>query len=86
MFAYEASKKYKKAPEDKKREMVVSLGSNFSLDGKKVAVQLNNTYLVLSKRRELEKRINGRLELKKYADVWVKRPDLVPSNLTWLAG
>jgi site-specific DNA recombinase len=84
IFAREAQKRFQKGKKAIKREVVLDLGSNFLIKDKNVAIQLEKIYELCSKRQEWSTIGNGKFELSKYADVFKKRPDLLPVNLTWL--
>ncbi len=83
-FARVAKVKFAKADDLNKGRVVRDLGSNFSLTNKKVAIQLKNTYFVLSNQQNWLQKQSDKFELAKYADILSKRPDLVPANPSWL--
>lgn len=69
---------------EKQRGVVLNLGSNFYLNDKKVSVQLTNTLLTFQKFHKRLHEQKEEFELSKYADVFLKRPDLKPLNPSWL--
>lgn len=83
-FAYRAKEKYVHGDKRIKRNMIMYLGSNFFLNAKKVSIQLKNTYAAIEKMNTGGMDEKGKLELVKYAGVFSKNPDLIPSNPRWL--
>jgi site-specific DNA recombinase len=83
-FAVHAWERFRKGNEATRYDVVTNLGSNFLLKEGKVSIQLDKTYIIFQKFRKGRYNQKGRFELSKYADVFKKRPDLLPLNPSWL--
>ncbi|NQS89381.1 hypothetical protein HQ584_06300 [Patescibacteria group bacterium] len=85
-FAYTCQKKFEAGTREEKHEIMIRIGSNLFIENKKLLIDLENEFQVLSEQKNWGKKYSNRLEPQKYTEILEKKPDLRPANPVWLPG
>lgn len=83
-FAHTISEKFRNGNREMKHQILIKISSDLIYETKNPLIYLQKEYEPFKKLNTGEYKTDTAARTSKYADVFVKRPDLVPSNSTWL--
>ena len=85
-FAYTCQKRFETGARDEKHEIMTRIGSNLFIENRKLLINLENEFQVLSESGKWEEKYSGWLEPQEYTEILEKRPDLRPAIPAMLLG
>lgn len=83
-FADAVSSKFLSGGKEEKHQILIKISSDLLYESKNPLIYLKDYYKPLKKIKNNHESVNIVARTSKYADVFVERPDLVPTNSTWL--
>lgn len=83
-FAYAALDKFRTGTRDDKQQIILTIGSNFTLKDGKIRIDLYDHFKVLAEQENWEEKYKDWVEPQNYTELKAKYPDCVPLNPIWL--